>query len=96
MNAPHNPAQAHAWRRRTAAVFAAVGALIFSSGMVMITAPAANAANEVGLCHATGSDTGRDRLVPSFNAMRIYSYDPFKHRPKEQCTVGALRAEVKD
>ena len=30
------------------------------------------------------------------NAMRIYSYDPFKHRPKEQCTVGALRAEVKD
>ena len=28
------------------------------------------------------------------NAMRWYSFDPFPHRPKEQCTVGALRAEV--
>jgi predicted TIM-barrel fold metal-dependent hydrolase len=28
------------------------------------------------------------------NAMRWYSYDPFAHRPKEQCTVGALRAEA--
>lgn len=56
MNAPHRPAQAQAWRKRTAAVFAAVGALIFSSGIVMLSAPAANAA-EVGICHATGSDT---------------------------------------
>src|SRR5205085_7303181 len=30
------------------------------------------------------------------NAMRIFSYDPFAHRPKEQCTVGALRAESPD
>ena len=30
------------------------------------------------------------------NAMRIYQFDPFAHRPKEQATVGALRAEVKD
>jgi predicted TIM-barrel fold metal-dependent hydrolase len=28
------------------------------------------------------------------NAMRWYSYDPFAHRPKEQCTVAALRAEA--
>jgi predicted TIM-barrel fold metal-dependent hydrolase len=28
------------------------------------------------------------------NALRWYSYDPFAHRPKEQCTVGALRAEA--
>jgi predicted TIM-barrel fold metal-dependent hydrolase len=28
------------------------------------------------------------------NAMRWYSFDPFAFRPKEQCTVGALRAEV--
>ncbi|MET1001002.1 MAG: amidohydrolase family protein [Acidimicrobiia bacterium] len=28
------------------------------------------------------------------NAMRWYRFDPFQHRPKEQCTVGALRAEV--
>ena len=28
------------------------------------------------------------------NAMRWYRFDPFAHRPREQCTVGALRAEV--
>jgi hypothetical protein len=26
--------------------------------------------------------------------MRWYSFDPFAARPKERCTVGALRAEV--
>jgi predicted TIM-barrel fold metal-dependent hydrolase len=30
------------------------------------------------------------------NAMREFSYDPFAHRPKEQCTVAALRAEAAD
>ena len=28
------------------------------------------------------------------NAMRWYSFDPFLHRTREQCTVGALKAEV--
>jgi predicted TIM-barrel fold metal-dependent hydrolase len=28
------------------------------------------------------------------NAMRWYRFDPFAARPREQCTVGALRAEV--
>jgi predicted TIM-barrel fold metal-dependent hydrolase len=28
------------------------------------------------------------------NAMRWYRFDPFAHRAREQCTVGALRAEV--
>ena len=28
------------------------------------------------------------------NAMRFFRYDPFATRPREQCTVGALRAEV--
>jgi predicted TIM-barrel fold metal-dependent hydrolase len=28
------------------------------------------------------------------NAMRWYSFDPFVHRTREQCTVGALKAEV--
>jgi predicted TIM-barrel fold metal-dependent hydrolase len=28
------------------------------------------------------------------NAMRWYSFDPFAHRTREQCTVGALKAEV--
>jgi hypothetical protein len=26
------------------------------------------------------------------NAMRIFRFDPFAHRPREQATVGALRA----
>jgi predicted TIM-barrel fold metal-dependent hydrolase len=30
------------------------------------------------------------------NAIRLFSYDPFSHIPKEQCTVGALRAQAKD
>jgi predicted TIM-barrel fold metal-dependent hydrolase len=30
------------------------------------------------------------------NAARWYSFDPFQHRTREQCTVGALRAEVGD
>ncbi|MCU1397756.1 MAG: amidohydrolase [Acidimicrobiales bacterium] len=30
------------------------------------------------------------------NAMRWYSFDPFQHRAKEQCTVAALRAEAGD
>jgi predicted TIM-barrel fold metal-dependent hydrolase len=28
------------------------------------------------------------------NAMRIFQFDPFAHRAREQCTVGALRAEA--
>ncbi len=30
------------------------------------------------------------------NAMRLYSYDPFAHIPREQGTVGALRAQAVD
>jgi predicted TIM-barrel fold metal-dependent hydrolase len=30
------------------------------------------------------------------NAMRFFRYDPFTHRPRETCTVGALRAEAGD
>ena len=30
------------------------------------------------------------------NARRWYSFDPFQHRAREQCTVGALRAEASD
>ncbi len=29
------------------------------------------------------------------NTMRHFQYDPFKHIPKEECTVGALRAKAK-
>jgi hypothetical protein len=30
------------------------------------------------------------------NACRFYDFDPFAHIPKEQCTVGALRAQATD
>ena len=30
------------------------------------------------------------------NATRDFHFDPFAHRPKEQCTVAALRAEATD
>jgi predicted TIM-barrel fold metal-dependent hydrolase len=30
------------------------------------------------------------------NAMRVFRYDPFAHRPREQATTAALRAEVDD
>jgi hypothetical protein len=36
-----------------------------------------------------------DRIT-HLNAMRIFSYDPFAHLPREQCTVGALRARATD
>jgi hypothetical protein len=34
--------------------------------------------------------------ITHLNAMRLWQYDPFAHRPREQCTVGALRAEAPD
>jgi hypothetical protein len=30
------------------------------------------------------------------NAMRLFHYDPFAHRPRERSTVEALRAEAAD
>jgi hypothetical protein len=30
------------------------------------------------------------------NAMRIFSFDPFAHVPREQATVAALRAQATD
>ena len=34
--------------------------------------------------------------ITHLNAMACYDFDPFKIRPKEKATVGALRAEVAD
>lgn len=56
MSQHDSSARARTFRRRTAAAFAAVGALLLSSGMVMVTASAASADTTVGVCHATGSD----------------------------------------
>ncbi len=34
--------------------------------------------------------------ITHLNAMRHFRYEPFSHRPRERCTVGALRAEAAD
>ena len=34
--------------------------------------------------------------ITHLNAMHHFSYDPFSHRPRERCTVGALRAGATD
>ena len=39
------------------------------------------------------SDADIDQIT-HLNAMRTYSFDPFRHIPREQCTVGALRAQA--
>ncbi len=40
-------------------------------------------------------DAEVDRITHA-NAMRLFQYDPFSVRPRERCTVGALRAEAAD
>jgi predicted TIM-barrel fold metal-dependent hydrolase len=40
------------------------------------------------------SDAEIDKITWQ-NVVRHFSYDPFKHIPKEQCTVAALRAQAK-
>jgi hypothetical protein len=34
--------------------------------------------------------------ITHLNAMKNFSYDPFAHIPREECTVGALRAQATD
>ena len=35
-------------------------------------------------------------MMTHLNAMRVFKFDPFAVRPREQCTVGALRSEASD
>jgi hypothetical protein len=35
-------------------------------------------------------------MVTWENACRWYQFDPFEHRTREECTVGALRAQATD
>jgi hypothetical protein len=39
-------------------------------------------------------DSGDVAKITHENAMRHFQFDPFATRPRERCTVGALRAEV--
>jgi hypothetical protein len=34
--------------------------------------------------------------VSHLNAMKLYQFDPFSRRPRQECTVGALRARATD
>jgi len=43
-----------------------------------------------------GVSDGEIDAITWRNAIRHFRYDPFAHRPKEKCTVGALRAEALD
>ena len=54
-------------------------------------------APEAFLAAAAGrlSDAQINRISHE-NAMQHYHFDPFEHRPKEQCTAGALRAQSPD
>jgi predicted TIM-barrel fold metal-dependent hydrolase len=51
-----------------------------------------NAADELEGVMAGVPDDEIDKITFE-NACRWYSFDPFEHRTREQCTVGALRAE---
>ncbi len=46
------------------------------------------------VAHAAGVPAEDLAKMSYENACRWYSFDPFAHRPKAQCTVGALRAEA--
>lgn len=46
--------------------------------------------------HADGVPDDEINKITHENAMRWYSYDPFAHIPKEEATVGALRAKAAD
>jgi len=43
-----------------------------------------------------GIDDGTVDKITHLNAMRIFNYDPFSTIPKDQCRVGALRAQATD
>ncbi|MDE3204303.1 MAG: amidohydrolase [Acidobacteriota bacterium] len=46
--------------------------------------------------HFEGVDRADIDKITHLNAMRIFNFDAFSHIPKEQATVGALRAQAKD
>jgi len=52
-----------------------------------------NAPEILGRCLEDIPDDEIDKITHQ-NAMRHYRFDPFAHIPREQCTVGALRAQA--
>ena len=53
-------------------------------------------APELAMKYLEGVPDDEVDKITHLNAMRHFSYDPFSVRPREQCTVAALRAEATD
>ncbi|HML00249.1 MAG TPA: amidohydrolase family protein [Acidimicrobiales bacterium] len=53
-------------------------------------------APEIAMKYLAGVPGADVDKITHQNAMRIFSYDPFAVRPREQCTVAALRAQAAD
>jgi predicted TIM-barrel fold metal-dependent hydrolase len=53
-------------------------------------------APEMAMKYLDGLPDDEINKITHLNAMAKFQYDPFKHIPKEQCTVGALRAQATD
>ena len=53
-------------------------------------------APEMAMKYLEGVPDDEVDKITHLNAMRHFSYDPFAVRPREKCTVAALRAESAD
>ncbi len=53
-------------------------------------------APEIAMKYLEGVPDDEVNKMTHLNAMRHFSYDPFSVRPREKCTVAALRAEATD
>jgi tryptophan-rich sensory protein len=53
-------------------------------------------APELAMKYLDGIPDAEIDKITHGNAMRNFQYDPFAHIPREQCTVGALRAQATD
>jgi hypothetical protein len=49
---------------------------------------------EMALAGMAGLDDATIDQLTHGNAMRIFDFDPYSHRPKDRSTVAALRAEA--
>ncbi|MHB8593277.1 MAG: amidohydrolase family protein, partial [Acidimicrobiales bacterium] len=53
-------------------------------------------APEMAMKYLAGVPDAEVDKITHQNAMRIFRFDPFAHRSRQACTVGALRAEATD
>jgi hypothetical protein len=53
-------------------------------------------APEMAMKYLDGVPEEEINKITHLNAIKNFSYDPFAHIPREQCTVGALRAQATD